>query len=109
MGIAGNSAASDDYKRFELALRGNDPERVLMRARNLAKAEGLSLGDAVRVTSFLVKREHGDAGAWQARLFARIILSKPDQGLEFADHLFSLVQGIEEDRAQRELARLVRA
>lgn len=104
MGEHGNSTSGPERKRFEMALRGYNVDRVLERAAQLPDP---GLGDALLVTRFLI--EHGDERADRARgrLFARIVLDRR-LGLEDADQVLLHVQALPEPEAVAGLGRYLR-
>lgn len=104
MGEHGNSTSGPERKRFEIALRGYNPDRVLERASQLLDP---TLWDALLVTQFLI--EHGDARAdrAQGRLFARIVLERR-LALDDADQVLTHVQGLPGPEAMSGLGRYLR-
>lgn len=107
MGVAGNSNYSDERNRLEIGFRMLNPDTVIRRARELAQKEPLTLSDALRIASFLKERGHDDAGSWAARLYARLVLAKPDADLDHADTVLMLVSRLAEED-QQALRRMVR-
>jgi hypothetical protein len=90
MGVAGNSASSDERRRLEIALRSHDADRVLSRARDVPD---LQLSDALTITAYLAREGDRRFDRAAGRLVGRLLTERPlrledaDVALELAGRL----------------------
>lgn len=107
MGVAGNSTASDERRRLQIAMQGGSPDRILRAARGLQERGELDLGDAARITAVLAEREDPRYPRAAALLAARLtIAGRLD--LEALDRVLDLVGQLPDPERMSELLRYCR-
>lgn len=105
MRSSGNSDASDHRRRFQLALRGHQPDRVLDRARTLQDAGELTLRDAAQVCGFLAEHDDHRYSRAAARLAARLTLALR-LDLDLLDEVLAAAANASQASNMAELVRL---